>query len=75
MKMKNKLSIILFLTVIALFSSCKKEYTCTCSDSVGNKTIAFTEKNTKGKASDKCNDYYNQNYASIPWDDTTCSIE
>ena len=74
--MINKLSIILFLSVIALLISCKKDYTCTCTDaSSGDKTIAFTEKTTEGKASSKCDQHYNATYGSVPFNDVTCSIK
>jgi len=75
MKMTYKLNILLFLTVIALLTSCKKDYTCTCTDPAGNKTIAFTEKTTKGKASAKCDQHYNSTYGSVPFNETSCSIE
>lgn len=57
-----------------LIMSCKKEYTCTCTNP-GGSFIAFSEKTTKGKASEKCADYYNQNYGNVPFNETNCSIE
>ena len=72
---KYSFKTILLLSTILLLASCKKEYTCTCTDPSGGKTIAFTEKTTKGKASDKCNDYYNAHYGNIPWNETGCSIK
>lgn len=70
----NPLKTILFLTAIALLTSCKKDYTCTCSDSSGNKTVAFTEKTTEGKASSKCDQHYNTTYGGVPFNDVSCSI-
>ena len=58
----------------ALFSGCKKEYTCTCTNP--NETVvAFSEKTTEGKAESKCQDYYNDHYGSIPFNETTCTVE
>lgn len=75
--MTNKLALytILLLSSALLFTSCKKEYTCTCTDSSGNKTVAFTEKTTEGKASSKCDQHFNSTYGSVPFNTTTCSIE
>ncbi|CAN5512123.1 hypothetical protein BH10BAC1_BH10BAC1_07270 [soil metagenome] len=66
---------ILLLTVIVTFGSCKKNYTCTCTDSTGSKELVFSEKTTQGKASSKCDSYYNSHYGSVPFNTTTCAIE
>ena len=57
-----------------LMVSCKKEYTCTCTSPSGS-LIAFSDKTTKGKANERCNDYYNEHYGSVPFNETSCSIE
>lgn len=52
----KKLSI---LAVAALFTlgltSCKKDYTCTCTDSTGDKQVYDLGKQKKGEAKDACN--------------------
>ena len=65
----------LILSTISLLASCKKDYTCTCTDGSGNKTVIFTEKTTEGKASSKCDSYYNNNYGNVPFNTTSCGIE
>ena len=72
--MKYALKTVLLLSVIVLFTSCKKNYTCTCTDPSGAKTVAFSEKTTEGKASSKCDEYYNSHYGSVPFNETTCSL-
>ncbi len=62
------------MVISLLIVSCKKEYTCTCVNPNGS-FIAFSDKTTKGKASEKCDDYYNENYGSVPFNETSCSIE
>ncbi|MCX6294677.1 MAG: hypothetical protein NTX97_01195 [Bacteroidetes bacterium] len=66
-------TICLFVT-ISVFSSCKKDYTCTCTDPSGNKEVVFTQKTTEGKASSQCDEYYNNHYGNVPWNQTSCSI-
>lgn len=75
--MINKFALytILLLSSALLFTSCKKEYTCTCRDSSGNSTVAFSEKTTEGKASSKCDQHYNNTYGSVPFNDVSCSID
>ena len=74
--MKYVIKTILLFAVIVLFASCKKNYTCTCTDSSTNaKTVAFSEKTTEGKASSKCDQYYNSNYGSVPFNTTSCSLD
>ena len=73
--MKHTLKTTLLLCTIVLLASCKKNYTCTCTDGTGTKTVVFTEKNTKGKASSKCDAYYNNNYGSVPFNTTSCALD
>lgn len=62
------------LSIILIFASCKKEYSCVCTNPGGD-TIVFTEKNTRGNAKKKCDDYYNEHFASVPWNETSCAIK
>lgn len=71
---KYSFKTILLLSTILLLASCKKDYTCTCTDPAGGKTIVFTEKTTKGKASSKCDEYYNSHYGSVPFNEVSCSL-
>ena len=71
--MKTVKFIVVFTTII-IFSSCKKEYHCVCSNPGGTVAV-FTVKNTKKKATNECKDYYNKNYASTPLNETSCSIK
>ncbi|HEY0030220.1 MAG TPA: hypothetical protein VGC65_05635 [Bacteroidia bacterium] len=64
---------ILFIVACITLASCKKEYSCTCTNPSGS-TVVFTEKMTKGKASEKCDDYYNDHYGSVPFNETSCEI-
>jgi hypothetical protein len=67
--MKN----IFLLALIISFASCKKDYTCTCTDSNGTSVI-FTEKTTKEKAQKKCDDYFNSKYGNIAFPDASCKL-
>jgi len=60
--MKNKLNIILCLTVVLIFSSCKKNYDCTC-DNGGIAVVSA--KNTK-EAEQECNDLSTCTTNTIP---------
>ena len=68
--MKNLIFILTILSII----SCKKEHTCQCINPGGTVAV-FIVKDTKKKASKKCKDYYNQNYASVPFNETSCEIK
>jgi hypothetical protein len=67
-------SILLFISVFFILSSCKKEYNCVCTNPGGSE-IVFTVKDSKEKAKQKCADYYDQHFASIPWNETSCEIK
>ncbi len=68
------IKVVLPIIISIIFSSCKKDYTCVCTDPSG--TIAvFTVKDTKKKATAECNDYYKNNYSAISWNETSCEIK
>jgi hypothetical protein len=69
----KKIYLVLAVMIITI-SSCKKDYTCTCSDSTGV-VSTFTIKDKKGKATEQCNSYYNSNYGNIPFNTTTCELK
>jgi len=69
MKKTVLLSIIVFTTY-----SCKKEYNCVCKDS-SQSFVAFSTKSTKGKAQQRCTDYYNEHYGTIVFNDVKCEVE
>lgn len=68
-----KTVLIILATTITLVS-CKKNYTCACTNP-GGTTDVFTVKDTKSNATKSCNDYYTQNYSSIAWNETSCTIK
>jgi hypothetical protein len=67
-------SILLFSATFFILSSCKKEYNCVCTNPGGSE-IVFSVKDSKEKAKAKCADYYNEHFASIPWNETSCEIK
>ena len=70
-----KASFMLYILFFALvFTACKKDYTCYCSNP-GGTSKAFSVKDTKNKAEDKCKKYYDDNFGSIPWNETACEIK
>ncbi len=70
--MKSSLILSIFIAG-TLFASCKKEYVCECSNPGGTLT-AFRTKDTRKRAEQKCEDYYNQNYGSVVFNETSCKI-
>jgi hypothetical protein len=62
------------LIVLVAMSACKKEYACVCTNPGGSYT-AFKEKNTQDKAEQKCINYYNENFGSVPMSETNCAIK
>jgi hypothetical protein len=69
-----KSSLILSILVAGAFLvSCKKEYVCECTNPGGTLT-AFRTKDSKKRAKDKCEDYYNQNYGSVVFNETSCKV-
>lgn len=65
--------LILSVLTAAVLSSCKKEYVCECTNPGGTLT-AFRTKDTKKRAEQKCEDYYNENYGSVVFNETSCKI-
>lgn len=61
---------------IAVFTACKKDYTCTCKTPDGT-TVAVEnfEKTKKKAAQQQCVAYYNQEFGSIAFNETVCSID
>ena len=71
--MKQKTLFIAFAAAAAL-SSCKKNYTCACTNPGGTQDV-FTVKDTKSNADTKCSDYYDTTYGNIPMNETSCAIK
>lgn len=59
---------------VFLLTACEKEYSCVCTNP-GGSNIVFTVKDSRSDAKDKCNQYYQDNFASIPWNETSCEIK
>ncbi|HSH67709.1 MAG TPA: hypothetical protein VLB84_18355 [Bacteroidia bacterium] len=72
--MKKMLGIIGIICSVFIITGCKKEYSCVCTNPGGSEVV-FTVKQTKDKAKKKCDDYYNENIANIPWNETVCAIK
>ena len=69
-----KPSLILSILVSgALLASCKKEYVCECHNPGGTYT-AFRVKDSKRKAKKQCEDYYDQNFGSVAFSETSCEV-
>ncbi len=56
------------------FTACQKEYTCYCTNP-GGTSKAFSVKESKNNAESECKKYYDNNFGSIPWNETTCEIK
>lgn len=54
--MKKFLSLVSITVLVISFTSCKKDYTCECTDGSSTLTIEF-EKTTKGEAETACKTY------------------
>lgn len=66
------------LIVICVFSfcSCKKDYTCVCSNPSGTDHDFYNILHEKKKvAEQKCKDYYNATYAHVPMNEISCEIK
>lgn len=73
---KYSFKTLLLLSTILLLASCKKNYTCTCTDSsTGTKSVVFSEKTTEGKAHSKCDEYYNSHYGAVPFNTYSCGLD
>ena len=63
----------LFIVLAAgTLSSCKKDYTCRCSDSAGGQDV-LTVNGTRKQAYDKCMEYQNRNYGNTS--KTSCALK
>ena len=69
--MMKKLMVVL---AVLTFFGCKKEYTCNCT-TPGGTTQAFTVKDTRKDAEAQCTKFYNDNFAHIPLNETTCEVK
>lgn len=56
-----------------LLPACKKEYICECTSPAGTLT-AFRAKDKKKNAEQKCENYYNENYGGVAFNETSCKI-
>lgn len=65
---------IVFIIIVLSAFSCKKTYNCVCKDSTQS-FVAFSVKATKGKAQQRCTDYFNEHYGSLVFSDMKCEIE
>ena len=65
----------IFMIITLTNSGCKKNYNCVCTDANGKTLAVTTIKDTKGKANEKCTDYYNQNYGNVTFNQITCQIK
>lgn len=74
MKTGNRNNLILFALIAVSLTSCKKQYSCECTNPGGSYT-AFTVKDTKQKAKQKCDDYYAQNFGTVVFNETSCKIK
>jgi hypothetical protein len=67
-------TLFLFALVFLLSTSCRKEHACVCTHP-GGEEVVFTVKNSRGNAESRCDDYYQENFAHVPWNETTCAIK
>lgn len=63
-----------FIIAFYSLSSCRKEYSCVCTNP-GGAYVAFTTKNSKSGAEKQCDDYYEENFGDIPWNETFCEVK
>ena len=54
--------------------SCKKEYKCVCINPGGNNTV-FTSKSNRNDAAKLCAEYYQDNFGTVPLNETFCEIK
>jgi hypothetical protein len=67
-----KTKILLTILTVCSLTSCKKDYTCSCSDP-GGVFQTYKIKDTRKKAIQKCSDY-SKEYQTIEWSETACSL-
>jgi hypothetical protein len=66
---------VLFVFLLMSATSCtRKKYNCVCQNP-GGAYLALTVKGTLQQAQDVCNSYYQDNFGTIPMNETTCSIQ
>lgn len=71
-----KLNVIVTVLLPLLFSACKKDYTCVCSNPSATNHDFYNILNEKKKvAEQKCKDYYNATYANEPMNEISCEIK
>ncbi len=66
----------LALLGLATFTSCKKNYTCTCTTVIGTGSATQThsiDNATPGEANNDCNNYQSQANATLPGS-TSCGL-
>lgn len=69
----KKIALLVVISTCILLSSCKKDYTCVCTNP-GGVFKTYTIKDTKRKAKDQCADY-SKEYQDVAWSETGCSIK
>jgi hypothetical protein len=72
----TKIITIIALMSLATFTSCKKNYTCTCTTVVGTASTTEThsiDHSTLGEANNTCNNYQTQANDVLPGA-TTCGL-
>lgn len=78
LKLNRVQSYILVITLFITFCliSCKKDYTCVCSNPSATNHDFYNILNEKKKvAEQKCKDYYNVTYANVPMNEISCEIK
>lgn len=72
----GKIKLILGLFLLQLCSSCKRDYTCVCSNPSASDHDFYNLSNQRRKdAEQKCKDYYNKTYANVPMNEISCEIK
>ncbi len=69
-----KFSIFITLLCAFVFTSCKKGYTCYCTNPSGTFDY-YNIHDTKKNATQRCKDYYDTHYASVPFNEVTCELK
>ena len=72
----SRIAIVVLLAGLATFTSCKKNYTCTCTTVVGAASVKVTHDIGNAYFSDakkSCNNYQDQANKSLPGG-TTCGL-
>lgn len=72
--MKKTIILLSLATVVIGVNGCKKNYICECTNPGGTYN-ATVFKDTKKNAKDKCEQYYNEHSASVPFSESSCKIK